>query len=408
MRILSVFSLIVFLLSLTSLQAQKDKKAQVKLSGFVGAEAIYDTRDQVASRSEEVILYPKKREYDKNGVDLTDNGGFFMSAMTARVRLSVAPYELFGGTLTAFIEADFANRTNKNVHMRLRHAVMKFDKGNTTLLIGQYWNPMTVDGIRPGVASIGVGAPYPAVGRNPQIRLTQRFSEKFRGSIIAMSQLDNSSTGPDGKSEKYMRQAKMPEFDAHLEYGNPKKFLIGAVGGVKTIKPRLKNEEGNKVDESITSMHGLAYIKYKTENMEYKIQGIYAENSYDMTMLGGYGVSHIDDKTGEYQYEALTTSSIWGDIKTTYDSKLNFGVYAGITQNLGADKELKKVYARGSDIEKLVRISPRIVYGKKAVKFMFEVSQNFAYYGTPNAKYEVKDAKSISSTRLHLTLRYHF
>lgn len=401
--------LVIMMLLLSGLvQAQKAEKAQVKFSGFIGAEAIYDTRDQVTARTGEIILFPKQEIKNAQGEDMTDNGDFFMSTMTARVRATLKPYEVWGGKLTSFIEVDFANRSSKNVHLRLRHAVLKFDKGNTTILAGQFWSPMFVVGVTPNVTSIGAGAPFIGLSRNPQVRITQRFNDKFRASISAMSQLDHSSIGPNGKSEEYMRQAKIPQFDMHLEYGNPKKFTMGLVAGTKTLKPRLKSEKGRKVNEKITSMHGLAYAKLVTANMEYKLQGIYAENSFDMVMLGGYGISNIDPVTGKFDYESLKTTSFWGDMKSKYKSSWNFGLFAGITQNHGADKALSKVFARGANIDKLVRISPRIIYGQKALKLMFEVSQLMAYYGTPNAKYEVENAKSTSSTRLHLTLRYTF
>ncbi len=262
--------------------------------------------------------------------------------------------------------------------------MLKYTKGKSSLLFGQYWHPMFVTSCAPAKSSWDAGIPMAVLARHPQIRFSYDFSDKFRGSIAALSQLDFKSMGEKGKSTEYIRNSGMPEFDVHFEYGNPNKFITGFVAGTKALRPRTANHLDNKVDELVHSYHALAYAKYLTPKMGYKAQAIYAQNANDLLLLGGYAVSDIDSYNSSYTYTTIASKSFWTEVYSRYDSNINWGIFVGYAENLGARGnifDVRAIYARGVDISNVWKIAPRIVWGKKKFKIMAEINQVYASYG---------------------------
>ncbi len=409
MKFLNLWTVLLFT-CLGVAKAQKDK-VKVQFSGFVSAEAIWDSRQVVSARDGDVLLYPAPKVLDANGKDINADGGFNFVSVHTRLRAQTTPYNLWGGKLTALVEVDFAGTTNDKINLiRMRHAMMKFTKGKSTVIAGQYWHPMFVTSCFPGTSAWNAGLPLSVLSRNPQIRYTHAFDDKLRGSITALSQVDFKSNGPNGVSCDYLRNSSIPEFDAHLEYGDPSRFVCGAVLGTKELEPRQVNTSGNKVDESIRTYHALGYAKVKTDKMEYKLEGIYAQDGFNLLLLGGYGVSAVD-ANGKYSYEPIAISSVWGEIMSHYKKPVNFGLFAGYSKNLGAKKEIlanEGLYARGTNIDNVWTVAPRVVFGYKKFQCMVELYQTFASYGTPNAKMKVENTDRVGNTRLQLHFKYSF
>ncbi|MCL3782654.1 FAD-binding oxidoreductase [Prolixibacteraceae bacterium JC049] len=406
---LSIVILLMAGLGIQSAQAQD--KPTVKLSGFVSTEAIFDSRKVVSARDGDVILYPAPISYDANGVDINEKGDFSFLSIHSRLRAKAGGVNLWGGKLSALIEMDFVGTSNANIGLlRMRHAMAQLDFDKTSIMFGQYWHPMFVTSCFPEVSSWGAAAPISVLSRNPQIRVTHQFSDEFRASLTALSQLDFKSSGPDGASSIYLRQSSMPEFNAHLEYGAKGNSVFGIVAGTKEIVPRQLNEAGNVVDESLRTYHALAYTTLKFKPLKIKLQAMYAQNGSNMLLLGGYGVSEINTQTGQYSYTPLSTVNYWTEI-ITQGFKVNFGLFAGIANQLGSKDAIGKgndVYARGSNLDYVARISPRIITGTKNVKVMLELNQTYAAYGDADEKFKVTNTKRVGNTRLQLHVMYKF
>ena len=407
--LITIAALVISCLGMNPLKAQD--KPTVKLSGFVSSEAIFDSRKVVSARDGDVILYPAPKSIDDNGVDINEKGDFSFLSIHSRLRAKAGGVNLWGGKLSGLIEFDFVGSTNAYIGLvRMRHAMVQLDYSKTSILFGQYWHPMFVTGCFPAISSWGASAPISVLARNPQIRISHQLSDKFRASVAAVSQFDFKSSGPDGVSNVYLRQSSMPELDVHFEYGSKGKSLIGFVAGTKKIVPRQLNSLGNYVDESIRSYHALAYTTLKFKPVHVKLQAIYAENGSDMLLLGGYGVSHIDSPTEKYTYTPLSTLNYWGEI-VTQGSKVKFGLFAGWAKQLGSKDTIadgNAVFARGSNLDYVARIAPRIILGNKAVKVMFELNQTFAAYGVADEKYKISNAETVGNTRLQLHVMYSF
>ncbi|MCG8578890.1 MAG: 4Fe-4S dicluster domain-containing protein, partial [Bacteroidales bacterium] len=391
--------------------AQAQEKPKVKLSGFVSTEAIFDSRKVVSARDGDVILYPAPISYDENGVDINKEGDFSFLSIHSRLRAKAGGVKLFGGQLSGLIEFDFVGTTNASIGLlRMRHAMAHLKFKKTSVLFGQYWHPMFVTSCFPEISSWGAAAPVSVLSRNPQIRVTHQFSDKFRASLAAVSQFDFKSSGPDGASNIYLRQSSMPEFDAHIEYGVKGNSVFGVVAGTKQIVPRQLNSAGNVIDESLRTYHALAYTTLKFKTLKIKLQAIYAQNGSDMLLLGGYGVKSVNVQTETYTYTPLSTLNYWTEI-ITQGSKVNFGLFAGIANQLGSSDAIAEgnaVYARGSNIDYVARIAPRIITGTKDVKVMVELNQTYAAYGETDEKHNVNNTKRVGNTRLQLHVMYSF
>ncbi len=68
---------------------EKSNKVKVKWSGFISAEAFYDTREMIAGRDGDAFFYPKPEVLDGNGEDVNANGSFNFTSIHSRLRVCV-------------------------------------------------------------------------------------------------------------------------------------------------------------------------------------------------------------------------------------------------------------------------------------------------------------------------------
>jgi len=408
-----IYILILGLLPLVGI-AQKKEEVKVKLSGFVSAEAIFDTRKTVNAREGEVILYPAAKSYDINGDDLNDRSELFMTSIHSRLNVGVTGFEAFGAKGSATIQGDFVGTSNdKSGLFRLRHAFVKLNWEKDELLVGKYWHPMFVTSCFPKVQHWGGGIPFNVLGRAPQFRYTRKLGDKGYALIAALSELDFKSNGPDGANVKYVQQASIPELSGQIKYDFAKGFTLGATAGVKFLKPMVENPLGAKTDEMLSSVQMNAWMTVKSDKLVWNLHTIYGENMYNFVMIGGYGVKNVK-ANGDYEYTNVKTSSIWSDLYTT-TGDVRYGLFAGYTKNLGADDDLVTdadgfvgLYSRGSNIDYIYQFGPRVEWYSGKFMIGTQVLYTAAAYGTTQVNGKVKDASEVGSTRFMVHLKYSF
>ncbi|MFA8433329.1 MAG: hypothetical protein ACEPOZ_02330 [Marinifilaceae bacterium] len=394
--------------------AQEGKQIKLKISGFVSAESMFDTRKTVNSREGEVVLYPARPEYDDNGEDLNDRSEFFMTSIHSRLNVGISGFEAFGAKGSAAIQGDFVGTsTEKTGLFRLRHAFVKLDWGKDELLAGKYWHPMFVTSSFPNVLHWGAGLPFNVLGRAPQFRYTRELSKNSYFMIAALSQLDFNSPGPDGASSKYVQQAGIPELTGQLKVEVAKGLSLGATAGYKYLKPLTENVNGLKTDERLGSYHMNGWMTLKTPKMVWNLQGIYGQNLYNFVMLGGYGVKKVN-ANGDYEYTNIKTSSLWSDVYTT-QGKVRYGFYAGYTRNLGADDDLAMkdgsfvgLWSRGADIDYVYQLAPRVEFHSGKMMIGTQVFYTAAAYGDTKTNGRVENSAEVGSTRFMIHLKYNF
>ncbi len=388
--------------------AQDAPKFSVKFSGFVKTDIFWDSRQTASVREGHFLHYPKNEELDVNGEDINDKSNFDMLSIQTRLRASAIGPDVLGAKTSAFVEGAFFGAINSDVNtFRLRHAFVKLAWPKTQLLVGQFWHPLFNTKCYPGTVSFNTGAPLQPFSRNPQTRLTQKFGE-YNLALTAFSQRDFASNGPVDGSSVYLRNTGYPAFNLRFEYykKNEEKgteFLIGASANYKALTPRLVTPENFKTSNTTSSSSFTAFAKYKNKKITIKANVFYGVDAFNLTMLGGYGVTTLSDFTGELEdYSCIRNSFVWGEIHTN-TKKCQFGLFGGYAKNPGSDNNIVgSNYSRGANIDYLYRISPRVIYNVSKFRIAPEIEYTIAAYGNTQADGTVTDSKDIGNVRVLL------
>jgi hypothetical protein len=403
----------ILLLPLCSRAQEEKKEFGIKFSGFVKSDFFYDTRQTVNIREGHFLLYPAGENLDADGEDINARYNYNFLSIQTRLTGTISAPDAFGANVMGVIEADFFGNENANIFsdvngFRLRHAYAKLSWANTELMFGQYWHPLFIPGCFSDVISFNTGAPFQPFSRNPQMRITQKL-DNFK--LIGVLSAQRDFTSPGGSAS--LRNSGLPEIHAQVQYENKnvetkEEFLAGLGGGYKVLLPLLNTEKNNKkysTDETVASISTTGFLKLKFKDFTYKLQGVYGENLYDMTMLGGYGVQEvIDTNKNTVAYTPFKTLSIWSEVMTQVDD-LQFGLWGGYTQNLGAKNSIvyysnkvggSDVTIRGSDIKSIWRISPRVILTSGKFNFALETEYTNAAYAVKNSSGDLlRDAKGV-------------
>jgi len=401
--------LAALIISSFQLFAQEEDKFGINFSGFVSSEAFFDTRQEVTAREGDVLLYPANEKLDINSEDINEKSSFNFLSIHSRLKAGITGPRALGAKTSGVLEFDFVGTGNSFIHLiRMRHAFVNLAWDKTSVLFGQYWHPMFVTDCYPTVASWGAAVPISVLARNPQIRLTHKLTSNLFLMAALLSQRDFTSSGPDGASSQYVRNSGIPEVQGQLGY-KTKNLAAGAVFGYKTLVPQIETSTGYKTENSIGSYNLAAYFKLVTYPITLKIMGYYGQNFFNYVMLGGYAESSLPDPvTGEVEYTNYKTSSYWTEINTNGET-VQYALFAGITNNLGTDDEiLGATYARGTNIDYVYRISPRVSFLAGKFKVTLESVYTAAAYGTANNFGVVENADNVSSLRFLLSCMYKF
>jgi hypothetical protein len=413
------FILIILCSLLVNGQEKTDPpKFGISFSGFVKTDVFYDTRQTVYIREGHFLLYPDAINLDLLGNDLNDKSSFNMLSIQTRLKGAISGPDAFGAKTMGVIEADFFGNAGSGLDdvngFRLRHAFAKLSWSKTELLIGQYWHPMFIAESFPDVISFNTGSPFQPFSRNPQIRLT--YTTGITSLIAAAyTQRDFQGIGPDGASSKYQRNSGLPTAHLQLQLKPAGGHLFGAGIEYKVVKPELftivNSNQKYISNEKLTSLSVISFIKLKFKPIIIKAEGIYAQNAYDLVMLGGYAVKEITNPAnGTRSFTNLNTLAYWIDFSTTGE-KIKAGLFIGHTKNLGAnDAIVGDIYARGSSIDKVDRIAPRILYLSGKMTFALEQEFTRAHYGTANGDQMggVTATKAVTNSRTLLSCIYSF
>ena len=405
-----LFATLIPILSFSQDGEKEEKKIDLKWSGFVKTDFFWDSRQTVNAREGHFLLFPASVSEDPDGNDINAKPNMNFLSIQSRLALSVTGPDVLNAKLSAKIEGDFFGQLNGNINLlRLRHAYIKMNWENTELLFGQYWIPMFITGCYPGTVSFNTGVPFQPFGRNPQIRLTQKFGN-LKLLAIASTQRDYTSRGPDGVTGEYLRNSSMPELSGQIHFSSGKTFLAGIGGGYKQIVPQIETTAGFATDEVVSSFSSIAFLKIKTSPVTFKMEGVYGQNLPDVLSIGGFAVTEEIDAAREIVgYSPFTIMSAWADIHTN-GKKFQFGVFGGYTQNTGTGKEIVgTVYGLAPNIQSEYRISPRVIYNVGPARFAFETEYTAAKYASEYSTNGVpENLTEANNLRLLFAVYYFF
>ncbi len=415
------------LLTTFSSKAQDDEKDfGIRFSGFVKSDFFYDSRQTVSAREGHFLLWPAAESLDLNNEDINATANFSFLAVQSRLSGTISGPDALGAKTSGVIEGDFFGQANDNINLfRLRHAMIKLKWPDTELIAGQYWNPLFVTGCFPGTISFNTGTPLQSFARNPQVRLTQHLGD-FRIIAAALSQRDFATRGVNGPGSEYLRNSGTPDAHLQVHYNgtNPDsktRALIGAGIAYKTIVPRLYSEvitgplqsDKFKVDEHVKGLTAIAFTKVTLKAVTFKMQARYGENIADVLSISGFAVKDmVNPTTGELSYTPLTNTTLWGEVHTN-GKKWQAGIFGGFLKNNGTKEAMShpsnEVYGFGTNIESLIRISPRVSFVSNKLKLAAEIEYTSAAYGSDyDVNYVPASTNTVSNTRLLLSTIYSF
>ncbi len=386
----------------------------IAFTGFIKTDILVDSRQTTSLREGHFLLFPKAASLDPAGKDINAGPVFNILSIQTRLVGKVTGPDALGAKTSGLIEGEFFGTADGDTNgFRLRHAFVKLEWRRTELLVGQFWHPMFITDCFPDVVSFNTGAPFQPFARAPQVRLTRAFG---RLSVLAtaLSQRDFASSGPEGTSSVYIRNAAMPELNLKAQVASKNartglETLFGVGADYMRIVPRRVTDTGYRTGESIGSAAVMAYGKLRTRGWTFKAEGVYGQNLSHLTMIGGYGVERVADPVlMTRDYAPLETLSFWAEAHTN-GTRWHGGLFAAYAGNLGAGRALAgPSYGRGTDIHDLFRVAPRLVYNSGKLRLAAEAEMTSAAYGTPDARGRVRGATRTSNLRLLLATYYFF
>lgn len=407
--------LLLILIFITSIFGQEPPAFGIDFSGFVKTDILYDTRQTVSIREGHFLLYPLPVQEDNNGDDLNAVSEFNMLSIQTRLHGKITGPDALGAKTSGAIEGEFFGHSEGDINgFRLRHAFVKLHWDNTQLLVGQTWHPLFVTDCFPEVISFNTGAPFQAFSRNPQVSLTHTING-LSIRATAFTQRDFTSNGPQGVTSKYLRTAGMPAFNLRLEYATKNSsgtsLLVGLSGNYLTLQPLTQYPAiigFIKSNQKVTGITGLAFARIKTAAITIKAAGLYGENTFDLTMIGGYYTEKIDED-GKPHFLPSRTLSAWTDMHTN-GLVWQAGLFAGYSGNLGTPGEVNTgfAYMRGANIDYLYRISPRLIYNAGNLRIAPEIEYTVAAYGDLQDDGKVKNSEEIGNLRFMIGVFYFF
>lgn len=397
--------------------SQQEKQFSLKFSGFIKSDLLFDSRQTVNVREGHFLLYPKNESLDPDGNDINARTTLNMLSIQTRLKLLITGPDVWGAKTSGYIEGEFFGTTNADIYgFRLRHAFIKFQWPKTMVMAGQYWHPMFNVRCYPGTVSFNTGVPFQPFARNPQLRLNQQLG-KFNITATALWQLEFTSTGPIGPNTIYQRNASVPIFNLRFEFyskneSNGNEFLAGISANYKSIQPRMETDSAYKTSVKENSTGFSAYFKMKLKPITLKLHGFYGGDATDLLMIGGYAVKEVTDPQKNFvSYTPLCTSAFWIDLHTN-GKKFQYGLFAGYSKNHGPRKDVMasgSVYARGSDIDNVYRVSGRMIYNNGKFRLAPELEYTVASYATQYGKpLEITDSKPIGNFRVLIGFYYFF
>ncbi|MFV5700878.1 hypothetical protein ACM55F_03305 [Flavobacterium sp. XS2P12] len=126
-----------------SIAASKPEKKEplldVKFSGFIRHDAVFDSRQTVDVREAAVVLWGKDVDFDANGKDRNSASKFQMLNVLSRAGVRVGAPDVLGAKTVGFLEGDFFGNAEGGINeFRLRHAYITLDWKKSQLGIGHF------------------------------------------------------------------------------------------------------------------------------------------------------------------------------------------------------------------------------------------------------------------------------
>ena len=414
-------SLMAALVALSGMaQVKIGKDFSLIIYGHVRTDIFYNSRANTESVDGLFYSYPKDEVLDPNGNDINGSSSSNMYAVYSRMGFDFAGPMIANAKTSAKIEFDFRGNGNDNLSaLRLRHAYINFDWGKSKVLVGQTSHPFFGD-VSPQILNLNTGSPFQPFGRAPQIRYRYNSGAlQLQAAALWQSQFkshgpsaDNGTGDGNARNQYPHKNSNVPEIALGIDY--KKNGWIAGVGiDLLSITPRTvaigEDDKKYKVDERLTTVSYEAHVKYTGKDLMVAAKTTLGSNFTHTSMLGGYAVKSVDDKTGEKKYTPFRNSSTWLNI--VFGMKWKPGIFLGFIKNLGTESDMilgENVYGTGTNIDKLMNGTFELTYNVPHWKIGVEYTYTAAWYGKNKQDGKVADTLRVVNNRLVLSATYSF
>lgn len=388
---------------------------QLQWSGYVKAEAIYDSRQVFGFREDQLLYYPERKLYDARGADINARGTFDTYAIQTRIDLAGLGPDI-GCTQSGFlIEGDFLGRTDATINeFTLRQAFMTLHADGITFLAGQAWHPLCIPIDYPDCVSFNQGIPMGPFALQPQFRFS--FSNQYAELMLsAIGFLGDRPFGPSQAGAKTIRDSLMPDFNILLSLKQNDALDLIFDLDIMRVMPRLVTNLNFRERNPFTALSASVVSTIRSETATWYTRFMYAQDAAVFEMIGGYAVHTRDPLTDERTYAPLQTVAVSSEF--IWKGNWEPGLFIGYVKNIGARKTIipnfgpdneSGVFSLGPDIDRVYRVSPRIRYYHTNFIIGMELEYTNAAYGTITTKGTVINAVPVGNTRFLFATYYVF
>ncbi len=388
-----------------------NKGVKTKIGGYVKAEYYYDSRQVTAYSVDQLLVYPKKKKADPNGIDINHRGEGHAVAIESRLGFTFEGTKVASADLSGILEADFWAIPRLEFDpipfnlFRLRHAAL-FLKwcDELTLTLGQYWYPIFIGECYPHTVSFNDGSPFDPYGRQPEV-LIDYNRDDFHIIGAAAFQLDYANVGPHvfekgAASYKYNAYSMVPNLNLSF-----KKFFgehgCGAGIDYNRMVPRIESDTGYSVIEPVNAVSFFGWLALNwPHKFEYHSKFTYGQNLTQYKFFGGIATHEIKDPiTDERSWTTLNAAAIWWDLIAFPECPIEPALFAGVIKRVGSlesvivDKKTP-VFGVGQNIDLMFRLSPRCRWRlSDSLTVAAELEYTQAYFGKVGRSGKVVNVK---------------
>lgn len=396
-----------------------DVLVELRPYAYIKWEMYYDTRQVLGLREDCILFFPAPYLPDIFKQDINAHGFWNMDAFESRIGLSLQGPQWGCVTTDAIVEGDFRGAFEASIfNFRLRNAVGRVVWPDGYFLFGQWWHPLWIEECFPHMLGFGIGTPLDFTSRSPQLRFVQRW-DWFEFFGVLSSQSDFDSNGPIEAVPTYIQNAVIPNLTAQMRayVGN---HLFGVAGDYKRLVPRIVSNNNVKVNERIDSFAFEGFATINVAHWALRLKALWAQNANDHLLISGFGVKSIEPVTDCRTYANTACAGAWLDFSYYFHcNKLELGVFAGGTKNLGSRERLYIDKETGApiiywlvdmtqNVDYVVEVVPRFVYMDDPFRAGVEFQYTRASWGTPNACGRVTNGIPVDDYRILFVLYYLF
>lgn len=404
--------LLLLLVSVQTLAAKNDSIPQTevtfKFGGRIDVEMYYDSYKNIESRNGLQYNFPDKPNYNPAGEDINFQPRLRFGVAPTRLNLAVNATNVMGADVKGYVEIDFMGvADNVLSSLRMRHAYVNMQWKSRSLLFGQTSHLTMVDEISANTVTFGGGFSIHPLNRPVQVQFRQNFGKASNVTLAAAI-----FGGVFGDQQSY---ALMPDIQLRVMLGDPAGFMYGAVGGVKSIKPRLLTATESLTDKKVVTFDAAVFARYTfAGGYAVRLYGLWGQDLTPLSIIGGYAPLYSERDMDDYGYAPISAVSAFLDFDSKqYSSGLQWGIFGGWQHNLGSTKEidLERAAIPNSGINTHWRVAPRVYYNyKKFLTFGLEYMLSCAVWGQEMDLYykPITTYKPTYNNRITFLTRFKF